>query len=151
MSYGHIDVVNRALKIFDNVTIAVSTHKGKKPLFDERERVSLIKEIFINNKKVKVLQIQGLLSDFINEVGSKVIIRGVRNLSDIEKEMQMAKFNRAMNSTIETILIVANEKYDYISSSLIKEIARINIIKIRKLTVKIFWQAIEKKLKCSKG
>lgn len=124
ITYGHMDIIERASKVFDVVYVCVSNNSSKSGLFTPKERVTLIEESmhFIDNVEVKMFS--GLLIDFCNEVGATAIVRGLRAVSDFEYEMQMASMNRKLNENIETMFIMTNNKYSFISSSIAKDVAR---------------------------
>lgn len=123
ITYGHLDLIKRAAKIFDVVIVAVAHSEDKKPLFSIRERVRMVKEAMADIQKVKVDDFDCLIVDYIKRVKAHVIIRGVRMISDFEYEFQMALTNRSLNPDIETIFMMPNESYCYLSSKLIKEAA----------------------------
>lgn len=123
VTYGHIDIIKRAAKIFDQIIIAVAHNTEKSPLFDIDERVSMIKKVTSNIPNVKVDDFKGLAVDYVAGSGANVLIRGLRMVSDFEYEFQMALTNRKLNEKIETIFLMPNEAYSYISSTLIKEAA----------------------------
>jgi len=122
ITFGHIDVVNRAVKIFDKVIIGVSAGP-KKTLFTQKERVELVKAVFKNHKKIEVAGFSSLLVDFARKIGATTIIRGIRAVSDFDYELHVTLMNRKLASRIETIFLMPSEKYIFISSSLAKEIA----------------------------
>ncbi|MCC2647150.1 MAG: coaD [Rickettsiaceae bacterium] len=124
---GHIDIILRAHKIVDELVIAVSTAYGKKPMFSVDERCELVrthlKELDIEVKNIIVKPFDGLLVNFAREIGAKLLIRGLRAVSDFEYEFQMACMNHRLDENIETIFLPASEKNQFISSKLVKEIA----------------------------
>ncbi|MBI2208016.1 pantetheine-phosphate adenylyltransferase [Candidatus Woesearchaeota archaeon] len=120
---GHIDVIERALKIFDRVIVAVGDNPGKKPLFTTKERIAMLKESTRHLKNIEVDSFSGLLIDYVKSKNSKIIIRGLRAVSDFEFEFQRALLNRVVDSGIETVFIMTNEHYVYLNSSIIKEMA----------------------------
>ncbi|MCM8785366.1 MAG: pantetheine-phosphate adenylyltransferase [Candidatus Omnitrophica bacterium] len=126
ITYGHIDVIERSLKIVDKVIIAVSEFKRKDFLFTIEERIDLIKEVFKNNESVNVESFDGLLVDYLKKKNAKIIIRGLRAISDFDYEFQMVLINRKLNKDMETIFLMPREEYFYISSSIVKEIAKLN-------------------------
>ena len=120
---GHLDVIERALKIFDKVIVAVGDNPEKKPLFTAAERIEMLK---ISTKKMKNVEIdsfEGLMLDYVKKKGSKVIIRGLRAISDFEFEFQRALMNRKVDEDIETIFIMTKGSYVFLDSSIIKEMA----------------------------
>ncbi|MGB9720086.1 MAG: pantetheine-phosphate adenylyltransferase [bacterium] len=122
ITYGHIDVIERATKIFDKVIIGVS-NGPKQTLFALEERISIIKIIYRHNSRVVVQGFSSLLVDFVKSVSAKTIIRGIRAVSDFDYEFQLALMNRKLNAEIDTLFLMPSEKYFFISSSLVKEIA----------------------------
>ena len=123
VTYGHIDIIKRAARIFDRVIVAVAHNTEKKPLFSLEERVSMLKRAASNIPNVKVDDFAGLAVEYVSKSGTNVLIRGLRMVSDFEYEFQMALTNRKLNEKIETIFLMPNEAYSYLSSTLIKEAA----------------------------
>jgi pantetheine-phosphate adenylyltransferase len=121
VTYGHIDLINRATKIFDKVIVAVAHNPSKGTLFSVEERVFMLKEAVEGMKSVVVDDFEGLVVKYVLASGANVMIRGLRMLSDFEYEFQMALTNRKLDGEIETIFMMPNESYSYISSKLIKE------------------------------
>jgi pantetheine-phosphate adenylyltransferase len=120
---GHIDLVIRASKLFNKVIVAVAINPGKKPAFNLAERVDLAKQTLVGLDNVEVCGFEGLLIDVANQKQAKVIIRGLRAVSDFEHEFQLAGMNRRMRPEIETLFLTPAEQFTYISSSLVREIA----------------------------
>lgn len=120
---GHIDLVMRASKLFNKVIVAVAINPGKKPAFNLAERVDLAKQTLIGLDNVEVCGFEGLLIDVAYQKQAKVIIRGLRAVSDFEHEFQLAGMNRRMRPEIETLFLTPAEQFTYISSSLVREIA----------------------------
>lgn len=125
VTYGHIDIIKRAAKIYDKVIVAVAHNEDKDPLFSVEERVSMLKDSIRPLKNVIVDNFDGLVVDYARSKGSRVMIRGLRMISDFESEFQMALTNRKLSEDIETIFMMPNESYSYISSKLMKEAARL--------------------------
>jgi pantetheine-phosphate adenylyltransferase len=125
ITYGHIDVVQRATRLFSRVIILVARNPSKSPLFSDEERIAMIKEVFRRNAEVEVDGFDGLLVDYVRSRRATVIIRGLRALSDFEYEFQMALTNRKLASTIDTVFLVPHEKYTYLNSTLVREVARL--------------------------
>ncbi len=123
ITYGHIDLIKRAAKIFKKVIVAVADNSAKDNFFTLEERVELIKRVTKNMANVEVDSFEGLAIDYVRSRGSYVIIRGVRMISDFEYEFQMALTNRRLSKSVETIFLMPNEAYSYLSSKLIKETA----------------------------
>lgn len=121
VTYGHVDLIKRAVKIFDTVIIAVARNAGKGPLFTAQERVSLLKEATKGIKGVVIDDFDGLVVNYVRQKGASVMIRGLRMISDFEYEFQMALTNRKLAPDIETIFMMPSESYSYLSSKLIKE------------------------------
>jgi pantetheine-phosphate adenylyltransferase len=119
---GHLDVVDRALQVFDRVRMAILVNPEKEPLFTVEERVDIIREAYRGNRRVEVDTFSGLLVDYAHRVGASVIIRGIRAISDFEYEFQMALMNRRLNPQIETVFMMPAESYSYVSSRLVKEV-----------------------------
>jgi len=120
---GHVDVIERGSKIFDELIIAVADNQSKPPLFSKLERVELIKKQLGKYKNVKVDSFEGLLIDYVRRQKTNIVLRGIRTISDFEYEFQMALTNRAIAPDIETVFVMTCEKYSYISSRLLKEAA----------------------------
>lgn len=120
---GHLDLIQRAAKMFSHVIVAVAQNSRKKPNFELTERVSLAQQALSNFKNVEVKGFAILLADFAKEVKAKGIIRGLRAVSDFEYEFQLANMNRHLAPEVETLFLTPAEKYSFISSSLVNEIA----------------------------
>ena len=120
---GHVDVIERGSKIFDELIIAVADNQSKPPLFSKLERVELIKKQLGKYKNDKVDSFEGLLIDYVRRQKTNIVLRGIRTISDFEYEFQMALTNRAIAPDIETVFVMTCEKYSYISSRLLKEAA----------------------------
>ncbi len=119
---GHINIIERSVRVFDKVIVAVAHNASKKTTFTIEERVEIIHEIFRNRPEVKVDYFQGLLVEYARKMGTNILLRGMRTVSDFEYELQMALSNKTLYPEIETIFMVTEGAYSYISSSLIKEI-----------------------------
>ena len=122
---GHSDLICRAAKLCDRVVVAVAEDTHKQPTFDISQRVSLAREVVAERSNVEVISFRGLLVDLARRLGISVIVRGLRAVSDFEFEFQLAGMNRRMAPEVETIFLTPAEKYAYISSSLVREIARL--------------------------
>jgi len=144
ITYGHIDIIQRASRIFDRVIVAVAHNKAKGALFTVGERVGLIKSAVKGLKNVEVDDFGGLVVDYVKKSGSNVMIRGVRMISDFEYEFQMALTNRKLAGDIETIFMMPHEDYSYVSSKLIKEAASLGA-DVGKFLPKEAKAALEKK------
>jgi len=123
VTYGHIDIIKRALKIFSKVIIAISDNPEKKPLFSMEERIEMLKESF-KGLDVEVEYFTGLLVDYAKKKNCKLIIRSMRAVSDFDYEFQMASVNRDLDGDIETVFLMTDTKYLYLHSGLVKEIAQ---------------------------
>jgi pantetheine-phosphate adenylyltransferase len=142
VTYGHLDVVERAARLYDEVVIAVAHSREKAPLFSIDERVGMLKEAVHRYDNVEVDDFDGLVVDYAVRRSSKVVIRGIRMISDFEYEFQMALTNRKLNSEIETVFMMPKESYSYLSSKLIKEVAKLGAD-----VSKFVPENVEKKLK----
>ncbi len=122
---GHFDLITRASKLYSHVIIAVAVNKTKKPLFSLNERVDLVREVTENFYNVNVIGFDNLLVDCAKQHGANVIIRGLRAVSDFEYEFQLAGMNRRLAPELETVFLTPAEQYEFISSSMIREIAQL--------------------------
>lgn len=120
---GHLDLVKRGVRIFDEVIIAVAPNPKKQPLFTLDERLRLIRESIIDMENVKVEAFNGLLVDYVESKKAVAIIRGLRAVSDFEYELQIALMNRRLNSMIETVFMMPSEEFSFLTSSLVKEVS----------------------------
>lgn len=123
LTYGHMDIVERGLKIFDKVIISVLNNKNKKPLFTVEERVEIMRESLKGFDRVEIDSFNGLIIDFAIEKNASAILRGMRAVSDFENEFQMAMFNRRLNREIQTVFLMTGLRWIFTSSSGIKELA----------------------------
>lgn len=123
ITLGHEDLVRRASRLFDKIVVAVATNPSKAPMFTVEERVALAREALKGFKNVEVTGYDGLTVEFAKKKGLKVIVRGLRAISDFEYEFQLANMNRHLTDDVETVFLTPTEKYTYISSSLVREIA----------------------------
>lgn len=142
---GHLDIIQRASKIFDKVIVAVLYNPNKKPFFTVEERMKFLKETTSKMRNVEIDSFSGLLIDFIKQKRANIIIKGLRQVSDFEYEFQMALMNKKLLPEIETVFMMTNNKYSYLSSSLVKEVAFFNG-PIKGLVPEIVEEAIFKKL-----
>ncbi|MFT5477079.1 MAG: pantetheine-phosphate adenylyltransferase [Planctomycetota bacterium] len=124
VTLGHLDVLERALRLFDRVTLAVAEHHAKDQLFDLEERQALLREVTSGWKGVEVVTLSGLLVDGCRELGAGAIVRGVRSAADLDYERQMAFTNRAMAPDVETVFLLTAPECQHISSTLVRQIAR---------------------------
>jgi len=127
VTYGHLDVLNRALALFDSVIVTVARNPGKTSLFTAEERAGLIVDATAGIAGVSVRTFDGLIVDFAREHGAAALLRGLRALSDFEFEFQMALMNRKLALDIETVFLMPNEKFTYLNSSIIRELARLRV------------------------
>lgn len=124
VTYGHLDIIRRGVKIFDKVTVAVLINPNKEPLFTVEERVELIKKATIDIPNVEIDSFHGLLVDYMRQKSANTIIKGLRAVSDFEYELQMASINRKLDENIETFFMMTNNRYSYLSSSIVRDVAR---------------------------
>lgn len=125
ITYGHIDVIERATQMFPKVIVLVARNSTKAPLFPDSERIMMIREVFRKNRRVTVDGFDGLLVEYARRRKATVIIRGLRAVSDFEYEFQMALTNRKLDRAIDTVFLVPHEKYTYLNSSIVREVARL--------------------------
>ena len=124
LTNGHVDIIERALGIFGSVVVGVLSNPSKSALFTEAERVALIERQFSRYKgRISVISFSGLLVEFVKSVKSKVVIRGLRAISDFDYEAQMSLINRKLDDSIETLFLTAREEHSYISSTIVKQVA----------------------------
>ena len=122
---GHLDLIARGAMIFDKVVVAVTRNPEKDPLFEVKERIEMLEAVTFDWKNVEVDVFEGLLVDYARTRGAGVILRGIRAVSDYEYELQMAMMNRKLESQIETVFMLPAEAYSFVSSRLVKELARL--------------------------
>ncbi|TYU67074.1 pantetheine-phosphate adenylyltransferase [Listeria monocytogenes] len=121
---GHLDIIERAAKIFDVLYVSVLNNSSKKPLFTIEERMEMIRQVTAHLPNVQVESASGLTVDYAATRGATAIVRGLRAVSDFEYEMQIASMNRTLNAAIETFFVMTNTKYSFLSSSMVKEVAQ---------------------------
>jgi pantetheine-phosphate adenylyltransferase len=121
---GHEDLVRRAAKLFDRVVIGVADSESKGPMFTSAERIAMAREVLAEHRNVEVAGFSGLLMDFVHSIDATVIVRGLRAVSDFEYEFQMAGMNRNLYPEVETLFLTPAEKYLFMSSTIVREIAR---------------------------
>lgn len=126
ITFGHLDIINRGLKIFDEVIIAVAENPMKKALFSIEERVELIRKVLDGNNRATVDTFGGLLINYVQAKGATVIIRGLRAVSDFEYEFQIAQMNRGISQDVETLFMMTSVPFSYLSSSIVKEVSSLN-------------------------
>ena len=149
ITYGHIDVIKKALKLFDKIVVAVSDVANKDYLFDNNERIDIIKkalfyDLKLNKKKIIVISFTSLTTDLCKKYRSNVILRGLRAVSDFEYEFQLAGMNRKLNNNIETIFLMSDVENQIISSKFVKEIVKLKG-NINKYTTKSTIKLLKKK------
>ncbi len=125
ITYGHIDVANRAAAMFPRLIILVSRNPTKTPLFSDTERIAMIRAVFRGRRNISVDGFEGLLVDYARQTNATAIIRGLRAVSDFEYEFQMALMNRKLYRSIDTVFLAPDERYTYLNSSIVREVARL--------------------------
>jgi pantetheine-phosphate adenylyltransferase len=121
---GHEDLVRRASRLFDTVVVAIADSASKKPFFTAAERIAMAREVLQPFRNVEVVGFSSLLMDFVNEQGAQAVLRGLRAVSDFEYEFQMAGMNRSLYPDVETLFLTPDEKYTFVSATIVREIAR---------------------------
>ena len=149
ITYGHIDVIKKALKLFDSIVVALSDGNNKNYLFNAEERIEIVnKALFfdlkLNKKKIKIITFKTLTTDLCKKYKSNIILRGLRAVSDFEYEFQLAGMNRKLNNDIETIFLMSDVENQIISSRFVKEIVRLNG-DIKKFTTKSTIKSLKEK------
>ena len=149
ITYGHIDVIKKALKLFDNIVVAASESTNKNYLFNSEERIEIIKkalffDLKLDKKKINVISFKSLTTKLCEKYKSKIILRGLRAVSDFEYEFQLAGMNRKLNNNIETIFLMSDVENQIISSKFVKEIVRLNG-DIKKFTTKSTIKSLKEK------
>ena len=122
ITYGHLDILHRGLKVFDEIIVAVACNSQKKSLFSVEERMDLIRRVSGNDPRVRVDTFTGLLIDYVSHQDAHVIIRGLRAISDFEYEFQIAQMNSCIGHDVETLFMMTSLQYGYLSSSIVKEV-----------------------------
>jgi pantetheine-phosphate adenylyltransferase len=125
LTNGHLDIIGRGAVLFDELVVAVLQNTDKEPLFTVEERLRVLREVLRPLPNVRVDRFEGLLVDYVRSVGGRVIVRGLRAISDFEYEFQMALMNRHLCEDVETLFLMAAEAYSYLSSRLVKEVAKL--------------------------
>jgi pantetheine-phosphate adenylyltransferase len=146
ITFGHIDVIKKALKIVDQIIVAVSDGNNKNYLFSADERISIVKKALFQKNKIKIRSFNSLTTSLCRKYKSNVILRGLRAVSDFEYEFQLAGMNRKLNNNIETIFLMSDVENQIISSNFVKEIAELNG-DIKKFTTKSTIISLKNKLK----
>jgi pantetheine-phosphate adenylyltransferase len=125
ITYGHIDIIERGLEIFDKVILAIAENEEKRPLFSVDERLRMVKSVFKDTPNVIVDSFKGLLVDYVGKTNAKVILRGLRATSDFEYEFHMASMNRSLNTHLDTLFMMTSKDYFFVSSRTIKEVTKL--------------------------
>jgi len=123
VTFGHLDIIDRASKIFDQVIVSVFVNSAKRPMFTVPERGELLKTALKGRKNVRIDCFEGLLVDYVRRKRTKVVVRGLRAISDLEHEFQIAGINRTLYREIETVFFMPRQRYSYLSSSVVRDIA----------------------------
>jgi pantetheine-phosphate adenylyltransferase len=126
ITYGHLDIINRGLKVFDEIIVAVACNSQKNALFSFDERVDMIRQVVGNQERVTVDTFTGLLIDYVAYRKAHVVIRGLRAISDFEYEFQIAQMNSCISQNVETLFMMTSLQYGYLSSSIVKEVCSLN-------------------------
>lgn len=142
LTNGHRNVIERGVKVFDTVVVAVAHNTSKKTIFTLEERVEILNEIFGGREDVKVDYFEGLLVDYVKKMGTNVVLRGMRTVSDFEYELQMALANKSLSQELETVFMVTDSEFSHISSSVIRE-----VVSLGGSAEKMVPDIVEKKLK----
>lgn len=124
ITLGHLDIVARAAQMFDHIVVAIAASPSKKPLFSLEERVALARQVTAHLANVTVMGFSELMANFAEQQGANVLVRGLRGVGDFEYELQLAKMNRHLLPTLESVFLMPSEGFSFISSSLVKEVAR---------------------------
>ena len=141
---GHLDIVTRGLNVFDRIIIAVARNSDKNPLFSIEERVHFIRQAVANEPRIEVDTFDGLLVNYVFSKGARIILRGLRAISDFEYEFQVAQTNRTIKEEIETVFMMTSLPYSYLSSSVVREVASLNG-PVDSFVPEIVREALEKK------
>ena len=144
ITYGHLDIIERGLDVFDQIIIAVARNSEKRSLFSTKERIAHIEEAVGNNPRVIVDTFDGLLVDYVVSKGARVILRGLRAVSDFEYEFQIAQMNHNLKREVETLFMMTSVPYGYLSSSIVKEVASLQG-SVESLVPPVIKRALEKK------
>ncbi len=142
LTNGHRNVIERGVKVFDTVVVAVAHNTSKKTIFTLEERVEILNEIFGDREDVKIDYFEGLLVDYVKKMGTNVVLRGMRTVSDFEYELQMALANKSLSQELETVFMVTDSEFSHISSSVIRE-----VVSLGGSAEKMVPEIVEKKLK----
>lgn len=123
VTMGHLDIIKRSSTIVDKLIVGVLNNNSKSPLFSVDERVNMLKEVTKDIANVEIMSFSGLLVEFLQSINAKIVVRGLRAITDFEYEMQMSQTNRLLDETIDTVFLTTNIKYSYLSSSIVREVA----------------------------
>jgi pantetheine-phosphate adenylyltransferase len=126
ITYGHLDIIDRGLEVFDELIVAIARNSGKQSLFTIEERIAMIQRVVGDNHRVRVGTFDGLLVDYVVKNNARVILRGLRAVSDFEYEFQIAQMNHTVNKEVETLFMMTSVPYGYLSSSIVKEVASLH-------------------------
>ena len=143
---GHVDILERALNLFDKVIITIARNTVKNPLFTEAERIALLRQVTKRYKNVEVDSFHGLLVEYVQKRNAVAVVRGLRAMTDFEYELQMALMNRKLDEKMETVFMMPNEKYTYLSSNFVREIARLGG-DVSKFVPPVVLKALHQKIK----
>ncbi len=122
-TYGHLDIIKRSAQMVDELVVAVSRNNAKNPLFSAEERVTMLQELTRSFPNVTVGSFEGLTADYARQTGATIVVRGLRAVTDFEYELQIAQTNHVINDSVDTIFLVTNLRYSYLSSTIVKEVA----------------------------
>jgi pantetheine-phosphate adenylyltransferase len=147
---GHVDIIERACTLFDKVVVTIARNATKDPLFTEKERLELIRETVKSFKQVEVDSFEGLLVEYAKKKNATAAVRGLRAISDFEYELQMALMNRKLNPGVQTVFLMPNEKYTYLNSTIVREIARLGG-DVTDFVPPVVKEALDKKFKKKKS
>lgn len=150
ITYGHIDILERAIKLFDRIIITIARNSSKNPLFTEKERLEMIAGVVKEYNNVEVDSFEGLLVTYARKKKATAIVRGLRAISDFEFELQMALMNRKLDDMVETVFFMPNEKYTYLNSSIVREIVRLGG-EVSDFVPPLVRLALERKIRTSKA
>jgi len=145
ITYGHTDIIERGAKLFDELVVAVAVNPAKSPLFTVEERTEIIRKLTAHLPNVRVDSFAGMTVDYVRSVGSRIILRGMRTMSDFENEFQMALSNKAFCSEVDTLFLMTSVECSFLSSHRIKEVAALGA-DIRPLVPEIVWTRLKEKL-----
>ena len=124
ITIGHVDLVNRAMPLFDEIVVAIGINSQKKYLFDLQKRIDWLENVFADNPKVRVDSFEGLTVDFCSKIGAGYLLRGLRNASDFDYEKTISQLNHIIGNDIETVFLISRPEYSHISSTIVREIIR---------------------------